>query len=57
MLQVLVPLVIVAAFVMSAAPVNAETAAPTVAAPVPPGILNPLSIPKYVNQLTGAPPV
>ncbi|MDD1676221.1 MAG: multicopper oxidase domain-containing protein [Methanomicrobiales archaeon] len=32
-------------------------ATPAIASPVPPGTLDPTTIPKYVNQLTGPPPV
>jgi len=35
--------------------VNIVDAAPP--APIPPGTIDPLTIPKYVNQLTGSPPV
>lgn len=52
--------VVAAAFIVPSAPLAGAIASPASSSPdaaVPLGILDPLKIPKYVNQLTGPPPV
>jgi len=60
LLSILLAMAIAAVFILPVAPLANAVASATPSTPdasVPMGTLNPLSIPKYVNQLTGPPPV